>query len=181
MHLSTKLSVASLDCILRSNSSEHEQVHWDLRRTMRKLADHLFRDRRSPYAGRPHARYSFQADIRPIQTKIQTIMTVMRRRAMMAGGTMMWTPTCCRRCWHTAAATLFTLGSESIGRHLWVSKNYCEGTTSSELNHLPAIVLEPCRLHRHHILAEGGSNGNCGLPSDEEDEDLIFTGSDAEL
>ncbi|KAI0702257.1 hypothetical protein BC835DRAFT_1321199 [Cytidiella melzeri] len=33
-------------------------------------------------------------------------------------------------------------------------------------------------LRRHHILAEGGSNGNCGLPSDDDDDDLVFTGSD---
>ena len=33
----------------------------------------------------------------------------------------------------------------------------------------------------HHILVEGGSNSNCGLPSDDDDEDLIFTGSDGEF
>lgn len=32
-------------------------------------------------------------------------------------------------------------------------------------------------LRKHHILSDGGSDGNCGLPSDD-DDDLIFSGSD---
>lgn len=43
------------------------------------------------------------------------------------------------------------------------------------------VTLIQTTNHSHHILSEGGSNGNCGLPSDDEDEDLIFTGSDTEL
>lgn len=34
-------------------------------------------------------------------------------------------------------------------------------------------------LRRHHVLADGGgSDGNCGLPSDDDGEDLVFSGSD---
>ncbi|GJE88306.1 thioredoxin-like protein [Phanerochaete sordida] len=34
-------------------------------------------------------------------------------------------------------------------------------------------------LKKHHVLAEGaGSNGNLGFPSDDEDDDVVFSGSD---
>ena len=37
----------------------------------------------------------------------------------------------------------------------------------------------PLVANRHHVLAEGGgSDGNCGLPSDDDGDDLVFSGSD---
>lgn len=59
----------------------------------------------------------------------------------------------------------------------WEAKMGIEELLRKYVRHDISTVKHTDRNTRHHILSDGGSDGNCGLPSDD-DDDLIFSGSD---